>query len=145
MGKSLQIHGSCGKKIAKATGTLDPEKAYVLGLLHDIGRREGVHHMRHIIDGYNYAINLSYEQVAKISMTHSFPLKNINAVFGEWDCTREEFLFVEKYISEVKFDDYDKLIQLCDSLALPEGFCIIEKRCIDVAMRYDVNEYTVPK
>lgn len=30
----------CAEKIAAACG-LDPEKAYVLGLLHDIGRRYG--------------------------------------------------------------------------------------------------------
>ena len=32
----------CAEKIAAACGDLDPEKAYVLGLLHDIGRTFGV-------------------------------------------------------------------------------------------------------
>ena len=30
------------------------EKAYVLGLLHDIGRKFGVRHLGHVSDGYAY-------------------------------------------------------------------------------------------
>ncbi len=33
---------------------LDPESGYILGLLHDIGRKEGVYGMRHVVDGYNF-------------------------------------------------------------------------------------------
>ena len=33
------------KLIAEQTDNLNPEVAYILGLLHDIGRREGVHAM----------------------------------------------------------------------------------------------------
>ena len=47
--------GEAAKNIAAAAG-LDETKAYVLGLLHDIGRRVGFTGIRHIIDGYNYAM-----------------------------------------------------------------------------------------
>lgn len=53
--------------------------------------------------------------------------------------------FYEKYFNEVEYNDYDKLIQLCDALALHNGFTLIEKRLIDVALRHGVNEYNVPK
>lgn len=82
---------------------------------------------------------------AKICITHSFPYKEINAVFGKWDCTNEEVKFVERFLDNTKFDDYDKLIQLCDALALPDGFCLIEKRMIDVALRHGLNEYILSK
>jgi hypothetical protein len=36
----------------------------------------------------------------------------------------------------INYDDYDRLLQLCDALALPEGVCLLEKRLIDVFMRY---------
>ena len=52
---------------------LDPDVAYVLGLLHDIGRREGSHGMRHAPDGYAYLCSLGYEDAARICLTHSFP------------------------------------------------------------------------
>ena len=32
-----------------------------------------------------------------------------------------------------------------DSLALPDGFCLLETRFVDVALRYGVNQYTVEK
>jgi hypothetical protein len=37
------------------------------------------------------------------------------------------------------------LIQLCDALALPSGFCLLEKRMLDVVMRYNFNEFTIEK
>ena len=38
--------------IARYDECLDSNVAYILGLLHDIGRREGVSFSRHTIDGY---------------------------------------------------------------------------------------------
>ena len=43
----------CAACIARQCG-LDPEKAYVLGLLHDIGRRFGKRHLGHVVDGFVY-------------------------------------------------------------------------------------------
>jgi len=34
---------------------------------------------------------------------------------------------------------------LCDALALPNGFGLIEKRMVDVALRHGVNEYIISK
>ncbi len=44
-----------------------------------------------------------------------------------------------------KCDDYDLLIQLCDSLAVDYGFCILEKRFVDVARRYGIWENSVER
>lgn len=137
--------GKAAALIAQNCPNLNPETAFTLGMLHDIGRRFGVTSMRHSIDGYDFLIQKGYDLSAKICITHSFPYKNINAVFGKWDCTEIEFGFVEHFLESIEFDDYDKLIQLCDALALPDGFCLIEKRMIDVALRHGLNEYIVPK
>ena len=40
---------------------------------------------------------------------------------------------------------YDRLIQLCDALALPDGATYIEKRLVDVVMRRGFNDLTIPK
>ena len=37
-------------------------------------------------------------------------------------------------------DDYDRLIQLCDSLAADYGFVILEKRFVDVVRRHGIME-----
>ena len=133
------------KAIAACDPDLDPEPSYIVGLLHDIGRREGRTSMRNIIDGYRFLESHGYEDAARICLTHSFPLQNTNAVFGEWDCTEVERHFVDRYVEGTKYTDYDRLLQLCDGLALPTGLVLLEKRMVDVALRYGTNEYTVEK
>jgi len=131
--------------IANCHPEMDVEKAYVLGCLHDIGRRAGVTGMRHVIDGYNYLNSLGYEQAARINLTHSYPIKTASAGADLWDGSDEEFRFVQTYLDQIDYDLYDRLIQLCDSLALPSGFCLIEKRLVDVVLRYGTNPLTIPK
>jgi len=133
------------RNIASYHRELDPEIAYVLGYLHDIGRRYGISHLRHIIDGYNFLSQKGYEDCAKICLTHSFPLKNLDSYSGNNDCTNEEFNFIKEYIAGVIYSAYDELIQLCDALTTPSGFCLLEKRLVDVALRYGINDLTVSK
>ena len=77
---------------------LDSNAAYIMGLLHDIGRREGVASMRHIIDGYTFLTSLGYKDAARIALTHSFPYKHVDAIFGHWDATNEEYKMVEDFL-----------------------------------------------
>ncbi len=124
---------------------LDAETAYILGLLHDIGRREGVTKMRHTLDGFRFLQDLGFDDAARICITHSFVLKNMDAHEGRWDCSVEESKFVADFVKATEFDDYDKLFQLCDALALAEGICLLEKRIVNVALRIGVNGQTVAK
>lgn len=82
---------------------------------------------------------------AKICMTHSFMVQNIKADVGEWDASDKDYEFMKQYIENVTYDDYDKLMQLCDSLAMATGFCLLEKRFVDVHRRYGVGQYTVAR
>ena len=131
--------------IAEPHPDLNPETAYVMGLLHDLGRQEGVTGMRHTLDGYTFLQRLGFDDAARICLTHSFPVQDARAIFGHWDVTEEEFALVDGYLLSLTYTDYDRLLQLCDCLALPSGLCLLEKRMIDVALRHGVNEYTVPK
>jgi hypothetical protein len=134
------------KLIAEQTDNLDPELAYILGLLHDIGRREGIFAMRHGIDGYNYAMSKGYELVARTCLTHiSFKYNNEVVIVGKWDGTEVEYNFAKEYLSAIEETDYDKLIKLCDYLSLPSGFCLIEKRLVDMSLRGGVDKYTIPR
>ena len=139
------------KLIAENCEELNSEVAYVLGLLHDIGRRDGfpngITTIGHLLGGYNFSKNLGYDLLAKICITHSCPTKSINDIDDvvNKNCSDEEYKFVEKFLNTVEYNDYHKLIQLCDALALHNGFTLIEKRLIDVALRHGVNEYVVPK
>lgn len=138
--------GQAAKLIAEQTSDLDPEKAYVLGLLHDIGRRAGVFGMRHSVDGYNYLIEKGYDSSARICLSHvSFKYNDKVIIVGKWDGTKEEHNFIVDYLSKNEYTDYDKLIQLCDYISLPSGFCLMEKRLVEMTIRGGVNEYTLPR
>lgn len=132
-------------RLARRLHGLDAEAGRVLGLLHDIGRRAGVTGMRHTLDGYRYLSALGYEDAARICLTHSFPTRNAAEIFGVWDTSADELAFIEAYLARVELDDYDRLIQLCDALAMPHGFVLMEKRMLDVALRYGTNAHSVAK
>ena len=126
--------------IAKAAG-MDANKAYIFGLLHDIGRCG----QKHIYAGYVYCMKKGWDEVAKISMTHSFLFNDAEIGVPEYDGINQEWLFVKDYIQKTSFDDYDRLVQLCDSLANPNGFCVAEKRLVDITLRYGILPHMVEK
>ncbi len=141
-----RLVAQAAQRIAERHPVLDPEAAHVLGLLHDIGRREGVTGLRHVLDGYRYLAGLGYEDAGRVCLTHSFAARRLEGIFGVWDCTPAEQRFIEEYLARIELDDYDRLIILCDSLAMAEGFVLMEKRMLDVALRYGgVNEHTIAK
>lgn len=131
--------------IASHHPALDPDRAYILGLLHDIGRRTPNTDMRHVIDGYRYLMALGYDEPARICLTHSFALQDVHAHAGVWDCPEEDVAFVAEFLASITYTDEDRLIQLCDALALPDGPCLLEKRLVDVALRHGNNAYTLPR
>lgn len=131
-----RITAHCAGKIAEACADLDPEKAYILGLLHDIGRRFGTGHLRHVVDGYTYMLSLGYDDVARICLTHSFHTQTIEDYVGKADISEAESECIRQLLAAVTFDDYDRLIQLCDALAGSEHILDIEARMADVKRRY---------
>ena len=92
LGKHCLTAAHCAEKIASACGDMDVEKAYILGLLHDIGRK--------------------------------------------FDVTDEELIIIKTELAKTIYDEYDRLIQLCDCLAGAEGVLDIENRMNDVKKRY---------
>lgn len=52
---------------------------------------------------------------------------------------------MKQYLEEIEYDDYDKLIILCDALADAQGFCILEKRFVDTTRRYGIYPFTVER
>ena len=133
------------RRIAQKVPGMDPEKAYLMGLMHDIGRRCGVTGMRHLIDGYDYLMAMGEEELAVICLTHSFASQNVEHFEGKHDCSQSQKAFIKDFVENRVYDDYDKLIQLCDAVSLPEGACLMEKRFVDVALRHGVQDYTTTR
>lgn len=135
-GKHCLTTAHCAEKIASACGNMDTEKAYILGLLHDIGRKFGVKHLGHVLDGYLYMKSLGYDDVARICLTHSFNNHTVDEYIGKFDVSGDELSFIKTELDKIMYDDYDMLIQLCDSLAGTEGVIDIQQRMDDVKKRY---------
>ena len=135
---------ACERIAARCPG-LEAEDAYIYGILHDIGRHAGVTSERHLIDGYRYCMERGWEKAAQICITHAFMVKDIASSIGVFDMPPEDKMFMDRFVKDAVYDDYDRLVQLCDALALPTGFCLLEKRFVDVAIRYGTHPATVDR
>ncbi|MBQ2802545.1 MAG: HDOD domain-containing protein [Lachnospiraceae bacterium] len=135
--------GIAARNIAEKIPGMDAEKAYIVGMLHDIGRRVGIVNIpKHVYEGYLYCMENNWDEAARVCMTHSYPL-----MIKEFDDKTEdlETLKIKEYISNCECDDYDLLIQLCDTVATNYGFCILEKRLVDVTRRYGFGQNTIER
>lgn len=133
---------NCAEKIAKKTRLLNPDKAYVLGLLHDYGKRiderfENIHHGQH---GYEQMLLDGYLDVAKICLTHTFPTKNF--ADKDFPYPNDWKIWLRAKLENVEYDDYDRLIQLCDKLAEDIRIVSIEYRINKIVNRYNLDDTT---
>lgn len=133
------------ENIALHCEQLSAEKAYLFGLLHDIGRYAGVSSEKHLIDGYRYCMERGWEKAAQICISHAFMIQDINTSIGKFDVSEDDYLFMKEFVANAVYDDYDRLVQLCDALAMPTGFCLLEKRFVDVTIRYGIHPATIDR
>ena len=137
--------GTAAERIAALVEGLDAERAFVFGVLHDIGRRFGEMGMNHVILGYRFLLEQGDTEAAEICLTHSFPVQEITAVHGGWDLTSEDYAFLDSFLQERTYTKYDRLIQLCDAMATGEGIVAIERRMMDIMLRYGIDETSLPR
>ena len=134
---SLNV-GVAARNIAERIPGMDAQKAYIVGLLHDIGRRVGVVDIpTHVYEGFRYCMGKGWDEAARICMTHSYLRMREEFCYAPETETEKA---IRDYITNCEADDYDRLIQLCDSLAVDYGFVILEKRFVDVTRRYGIME-----
>lgn len=115
---------------------IDPEKAYIYGLLHDIGRRDGLTYLRHVYSGYHYLNKMGYKKAANICLTHSFNLHDIQDYVGKNDLTPIEYEELKELLSNAQYDNYDLLIQVLDATCGANGTINLKSRMDDVRLRY---------
>ena len=126
---------------------MNPEKAYILGLFHDVGYygyKNGKGSTCHIYFGYELMMEKGHESIAKICLTHSFPIRDMTTYSGsDMYCNDEQKEFIALYLSNTVYDDYDRLIQLSDCLGTAQGIVTMDKRNMDVVLRKGFNENTL--
>ncbi len=130
------------EKIARAVNQnygqekMNPDLAYVYGLLHDIGRQKGYTYIAHVYDGYHFLMSMGYENAARICLSHSFNLHITEDYIGKIDISDNQMEEVKQLLAAVEYDDYDRLIQLLDSTCGADGTQNMEQRMNDVKARY---------
>lgn len=131
LGEARCLHmmkvGENAYKVARQTAgkpnALDPDKAYALGLLHDVGRwrPSSLKNVPHEVIGYKTLQMLGLEEAAPIALTHSMPASKFTrgdfakgAIFmGNADSQ----IYSERFIRGHEMNDYDRLIQFCDVIS----------------------------
>ncbi len=135
------------ENIASACG-LDPDRAYMSGLLHDIGRffvldenKELVLNdkYRHPIEGYIYLNKMGYDGEARVCITHAF-LYRQNPYAHMY--TEAENEIIARVLAQ-EYDTYDLLIQLADEMSVMDGWCTLETRLAREALEcgYDCEAW----
>ena len=127
---AVAINQNCGQE------KMNPDLAYVYGLLHDIGRQEGHTYIAHVYDGYKFLMSFGYEKAAQICLTHSFNLKTTEDYIGKIDISDNQMEEIKNLLAAAEYDDYDRLIQLLDSTCGADGTLNLEERMGDVKARY---------
>lgn len=128
------------ERIAAQTVYLNPEKAYVLGLLHDYGKKNPERKIDyfHGLCGYNEMLELGYPEVARICLTHSFHSHKISD--EDTNYPSHWLDQVREVIKDLSFDDYDKLIQICDMFVEEQNIVTYEYRIAGITSRYGMSE-----
>lgn len=126
------------EQIAAACG-LNPQKAYILGLLHDYGEyiEDTVPGTFHGTAGYDEMMKLGYDEVARICLTHSFWEGIYDPDYFVYD--KKEIARAGVLIASVSLDDYDRLIQLSDMLSDGSDIVRVDKRVESIIRRYRLN------
>ena len=124
------VNQNCGKE------KLNPDLAYVYGLLHDIGRQEEHTYIAHVYDGYHFLLSFGFKKAAQICLTHSFNLKTTEDYIGKIDISDNQMEEIKQLLAAAEYDDYDRLIQLLDSTCGADGTLNLEERMNDVKARY---------
>ena len=127
------------KKIAAKISTMDPDRLYVMGLLHDICRTEDDRLQRfHGILGYEKLLQIDSE-VARACLLHTFPWNTLSP-YAECEklffYNEQDYLLTSNFIKNNPPKEEDYLIQLCDGLANKNGFVTIEQRAQEIMERH---------
>lgn len=120
--------------------SLNVEKAYILGLLHDYGEyiEKTTPHTFHGTAGYDEMMNLGFDEVARTCLSHSFFDTSFTPQdFPAYD--KEEIIRASALLQEQGFDEYDRLIHLSDMMAPFDRIDSIENRIDMITQKYHLS------
>ncbi len=127
------------KKIAQKSDDLNPQKAYLMGLLHDIGKLKEQHLQRHHgVIGYEILKDID-EDIARVCLTHMFYYNKKPKFDKTFFNNQDDYDFVCEYLEKSSINEYDKLIQCADGFADKRGLVTLEQRAEDFEKRHNMK------
>lgn len=135
----LWVVGKTCENIAKELG-LDPDIALACGSLHDLGKARGAKDADHFYQTYKILRADSYFFPARIGLTHSFLIKNVDSYVGCWNISDQKKDFVKNFLAHTEYTDYDLLVQLLDGM-ITSQYLGIEKRSDKILAKHGRNPY----
>lgn len=134
--------GEASRRITEKLN-LDTEKAEVLGLIHDIGKRYG-EKAHHVINGYKFIKELGYDdEYSNICLIHSYLKNDINCTAGGVPSPESDgYEFRKDFVKKHEYTIYEKIINFCD-LMCTDKFMILEQRLIEIMTRRGFDSNTV--
>jgi hypothetical protein len=135
----LQV-GSAARRLAEIISrrghTVDPERAEVLGLLHDLGRSRG-HNLRHGIEGYLLARAEGLRDEARICLVHVLKGRSLqDAVTLAMLTEQERSDLVESGWQPRELCLEERIAILADALISDRGLVTIEEKYTSARLRY---------
>lgn len=121
-----KIIGKSAKIIGKELG-LDEDITFACGSLFDIGKKEKKNGLENNLRSFHILRNESYFFPAKIAISHSFILKDINSYLGEMNLKEKDIITIKNLLLSYSYTDYDKLIQVLDN-SITDNYLGIEKK-----------------
>lgn len=121
-----KIIGKSAKIIGKELG-LDEDIAFACGSLFDIGKKEKKNGLENNLRSFHILRNESYFFPAKIAISHSFILKDINSCLGEMNLKEKDIITIKNLLLSYSYTDYDKLIQVLDN-SITDTYLGIKKK-----------------
>ena len=146
-GKQKGVSASHYQNVAYVAATiaehagLNPQKAYILGLLHDFGEyiEKTVPNTFHGTAGYDEMMSKGFDEVARSCLSHSF----FSADFTPKDFlsyNSEQIVRAAVLLKQQGFDDYDHLIHLADLMGAAQGIETLENRIQKLAIKYHLSD-----
>lgn len=135
---------ACAESLASQIPGIDQTKACVLGLLHDYGKFFPSRECFHGLAGYKYFMEKGWDSVARVCLTHSFPDQNF--IVGDYPSyPADDIAECREIISTLKYDIYDRLIQISDILVCVNGYKNLKERARYLRAVYNIPPQIVKK
>ena len=140
------FEANAAQMLARKIG-LDEEKAGVIGILHDYGRKY-THDFSHVTRGFEALVDEGWIDEARATITHSFinagrcancdPAEDGFYIDGEgkprWGETADKDDMTD-VLESLEYDDYDMILNIADLMATDKGIVSPFDRVQDVATR----------